>query len=160
MTEIPENFIGLTGTAWTGLSAVATFLAVVVALFLPSYQEYKQNKNILALIKIELDDNYSLLVKTENWKDQEIGGQKLLALDQKIAAAEHIKLKIWNEFKYKLAVYSSKKYEQHKDLIDVLERIADYRTNIIANIEPKKTMATTEIESQIGLFISKYKEAK
>ncbi|MBU0622014.1 MAG: hypothetical protein KJ795_09210 [Gammaproteobacteria bacterium] len=160
MCDISECFIWLNGTAWTGLSAVATFLAVLVALFLPGYQEYKQNQNIVALIEKELEENYSRLVKTENWKDQTINGQSISALSQKFAIAEHISLKIWSEYKYKLAVYSSEEYEKFNAPNDVLDRILDSRKDYLAGIEPEKTRASMEIEKKIDSFLCKCKEVR
>jgi hypothetical protein len=39
-----EKCLGLTLLQWTAISTLATLLAVLVALFLPTYQEFKKNK--------------------------------------------------------------------------------------------------------------------
>jgi hypothetical protein len=145
-----ECFIWLSGATWTGLNTLATFAAVLVALYLPKYQEVRQNKNISILIEKELDGNYALLEKTETMPH----------LEFKVAVAEHISLKIWNEFKFKLAVYSSEKYSKFEDANVVLEKVLVFRSDFLAGVEPKKTMASQVFEREISSFLSKHREMR
>jgi flagellar hook-basal body complex protein FliE len=139
---------------------IATFAAVLVALIFPLYQEHKQNRNILLLIKKELDENYSKLASTEKWSDQTISGQTFSAIDQKIAFVKHIKFKIWSEFKYKLAVYNSDEFEKYKQHNDILEQMTDSINEMIVNPNPATIFACKDgLEAGIKLFIANYKKA-
>ena len=104
MPTVPETFLMLSSTAWTALSSIATFLVVLVALFLPFYQERKKRKNLIELIKDEIKSNSETLEVAQKNKDMAP------------AILREINLNIWEDHKQNLANISSNDYLEFKKI--------------------------------------------
>lgn len=62
----PELFLGLSNTAWTAISSIATFLAVLVALYLPLSERFNRRRKIYKSIENEIRNNFRVLEKIKN----------------------------------------------------------------------------------------------
>lgn len=119
------EFIQLTlasSVFWTAISALATLLAVLVAVFLPFYQKKRDANNRLIAVKIEYERNINLikqLVQQQPFKtdDGEIPAHKL-----NVAMAKNLSLKIWESHWAELSLEHP---EAFKELEGQNLRIAD-----------------------------------
>ena len=104
MPTVPKTFLMLSSTAWTALSSIATFLVVLVALFLPFYQERKKRKNLIELIEDEIKSNSKTLEMAQ--KNEGMAP----------AILREINLNIWEDHKQNLANISSDDYLEFKEI--------------------------------------------
>lgn len=138
-----ETFLHLSSTAWTWLSAIATFLAVLVALFLPFYLEYLKEKNIINLVDQEYKININIIKDAKDSKNKDytnlIKGTPLnieqVILAKQIHILKNLSLNNWKDYKWNIAVNNWKKYldfenknKEISSLIEYYEKVANIKT--------------------------------
>lgn len=93
---------------WDVVSAIATFLAVLVALFIPFYESLQKNKannNIINSIRSELDNNVRLIRKKD------------------IEGIKKVNLSVWNEYKYQIISSNPEFYGKCNDIYIDIDRL-------------------------------------
>jgi len=112
---------------WDAMAAIGTFLAVLTALLLPKWTQHKRNSHIEMLIKAEVEDNLSKikLIHHENFtvRDGPLAGTVLPAAQKNDAVIEFISLKVWDEFKFELAVHRPQEFKKFSKLNENVEQL-------------------------------------
>lgn len=160
-----ETFLYLSSTAWTWLSAIFTFLAVAVALFLPFYLDYLKEKNINNLIEKEYQSNISIIKKAleENNKDYSKSYVWNSEQTYKIVIQAWILSKVnlnnWNDYKLHLAVSDSNKYMYYQEKNWKISELIDY-TNKAQNVFKSWFDEKQMNDINIDIFKTKLNEFK
>ncbi|MCK9439365.1 hypothetical protein M0Q39_04890 [Patescibacteria group bacterium] len=112
---------------WEAVSAIATFLAVVVALFIPyceKLQRDKINTNIIEVVTNELKNNIKLIGKGD------------------MESLKRINLNVWNEYKYQIVMNNPEFYRKcndiYKDIDVLLSSLFNGSIHSLANFDVKK----------------------
>ena len=155
MKENVELFLFLSNTAWTAISSMATLAAVIVALFYPSYQEWRKIKNLIKIIKLEMKKNILLACRAAKEKDV----QSPIQITRENIIAELMKtidMEIWNNKKFYVAEYSSKEY-LHLNRIN--EKLASLHMHALKICEMKgQTPEYAFIAQEVESIISEYEK--
>lgn len=103
---------------FSGIGALATAAAVLVALFLPWFQNKKTLKNILHVLKDELANNEIVLNEAKNIPKggMIVNGIKLQALALYFVKLDHLSVEIWRNHSVQLATLSAKDFSIARDL--------------------------------------------
>jgi hypothetical protein len=108
MANEHETFLFLSGLAWTAISSIATALAVIVALLLPFYLDWKKRKNLSLLIEDEIHRNLDRMKKSDNMKSGKLpNGDTIRKVDIMSAFLVHLDTHIWEQNKQTIAEISS-----------------------------------------------------
>lgn len=137
---------------WVAFAAIGTWLAVLVALFSSSIYKWKNNRHITKLIEAEILGNMGIIknmISKESRKTP--NGIEISAVQNNDALREHINLSLWVEFRYKLAVYNSSKYQKYQDINRHAEAIVD------ATMEPPESRMMLQ-SSEANCFVKNYKK--
>lgn len=128
--EICDTFLCLSSTGWSALSTIVTLVAVLVALFLPAYYEYKKRRNLCTLIEYEILENLKLLIKANLLGNNKIdlGGTSKIKLMTPILV--NLDLQVWNSNNQTIAEISSKKFLKYSDIINQLTNIKKHSEEI------------------------------
>ncbi|MEX1013993.1 MAG: hypothetical protein WDZ80_02425 [Candidatus Paceibacterota bacterium] len=134
---------------WT---AVAAFLAVLVALFSSSISKWKENRRIVKLIEAELRGNVLII---RNMRSRE---PRRLTKDIKVSPAEnndalrtHIDLRLWHKFRYSLAASNPKKYKKYQEINRYAEAI------VKTTMDPPEMRMMLQIDAAKN-FVEKYEK--
>ena len=158
MASEPELFLSLSPTDWSAISSIATFLAVVVALFLPSYYEIKKKQNLVRLIEYELKKNIELIKKAHSLEEGKLEGKVISKLNLMCPVLEHLNLSIWNDCKQSIAEISSAKFLKYTEIIKSIETIKFYAIEIISS--KGQSVFSAFIESEISECLQMYEDLK
>ncbi len=137
---------------WTGLASIGTLAAVLIALFLPTYNEYKRVKRIVKLIEGEILRNYQITKNTS--QEHTITLPDGTKQNYFLSAQETyrlLRLNLWEEYKYKLADDSPQNYEKYQNICQHIEALSKLEQ---VKEELKQLMFNGEIES----FLKKCRE--
>lgn len=112
---------------WSALASLATLAAVLIALFLPSYNENKRIKKIAHLVESEILRNFKITKNTnqEHTLTLPDGKKQKIILSAK-ETTRLIRLNIWEQYKYKLADDSPKHYDKYNDICLHIEALLKY----------------------------------
>jgi hypothetical protein len=141
-----EMFLSLTSTAWSAISAITTFLAVLVALFLPFYYERKKKINLSNLIEVELARNFELLNKANSVGTAQINGQPISRCNLMYPYLAKLDLSVWSENKKTVAEISSNRYLKYSYVTDLIKNIHEHAVEINAKNGESVYIATIEKE--------------
>jgi len=112
---------------WTALASIGTLLAVLIALFLPAYNEKKTIKKITKLVEGEILRNYQITKNTN--QEQTItlpnGNEQKIVLSAQ-ETTRLIQLNLWQQYKYKLADNSPAEYEKYQNICQHIEALSNY----------------------------------
>lgn len=137
---------------WTALASMGTLSAVLIALFLPIYNERKRIKRVVKLIEGEILRNYNITKNTN--KEHTFPFPDGTNVKVTLGAEETyrlLRLNLWEEYKYKLADDSPKDYDRYQDICQHIEALS--RLEHIKQ-EFRSLMFQTEIDS----FLKKCRE--
>jgi uncharacterized protein YggT (Ycf19 family) len=103
---------------WNALSSIATLSAVLVALFMPWWIQYRKANRLERLIRAEIDENLKILKNIIQQKEtvdlpggNHIPGQQLI-----LALAQRIDLKLWHQCKFDLAADRPVSYQKFESV--------------------------------------------
>lgn len=108
---------------WIAFQAVATLLGVMVAIFLPFWQEFSKNNSMESILKAELKENYKTIknaTSTENitLSGGPMDGKSIDPYSRNQAFIPRISLVAWKEFSYRLASTRPKAFFQYNAMYD------------------------------------------
>jgi hypothetical protein len=110
---------------WGAISAIGTLLAIIVALLFPTCSQYNRNNHIERLLEAEIKGNAEKIsqISRENMtlKGGPLNGQMMPALQRNDSLVLHIKLSMWNQFKYELATNRPDSFKKFNDVNDQVE---------------------------------------
>lgn len=137
---------------WTALSAIGTLLAVLIALFLPSFNEYKRVNRIVRLIEGEISRNYRIAKNADSGHDIPFpdGSTHHVVLSAQ-DTARLFKLDLWKEYKYKLADDRPESFEKYQGICQHIDALSDLN-QIHEKLRPVK------FKGEIDLFVKKCQE--
>lgn len=137
---------------WTALSAIGTLLAVLIALFLPSFNEYKRVNRIVRLIEGEISRNYRIAKNADSVHDIPFpdGATHRVVLSAQ-DTARLFKLDLWKEYKYKLADDRPESFEKYQGICQHIDALSDLN-QIHEKWRPVK------FKGEIDLFVKKCQE--
>ena len=111
---------------WTALSAISTFVAVLVAMFLPFYQRRRAAKNRLRAINVELSRNQQILAQLK--KVEPIitpDNKKVPVLIIQVEMAKSLSLTIWQNHWVDLSLEYPKEFHKLNDINLAIKDIQD-----------------------------------
>lgn len=110
---------------WTALASIGTLAAVLIALFLPAYNERKRVKRIAKLIEGEIFRNYQISKNTNQVQTITLpdGTKQKIVLDTQ-ETYKRLRLNLWEEYKYKLADDSPHNYEKYQNICQHIEALS------------------------------------
>jgi len=120
--EYREEFLGFSSTAWSGLGAISTFLAVLVALASPYIFERLKINRLFKLILNEMHSNISLVKTASDAKKCPNPIQVSLELMAN-ASLCNLNLDEWKSHRNTLSTFSAKKYLRIKSVNDQLSEL-------------------------------------
>ena len=148
-----DVFLGLSSTAWSAISSIATVLAVFVALFIPFYYESKRKRNIDNILECELFENYKLLKKAQQCNDGNFRGQPISKIQLMCLVLNTLSVECWKENKKSMAEMSKQMYAKYSEVNSFIEDICKHSNEII---ESKLISSYASIiEKEVDLAISK-----
>ena len=106
-------------TLWSAISAIGTLAAVLVALFLPTIQNYQKIRKITKLINSELSESLTKVLQSENHK----GLLEEHKVPAKIANLQRIQLDIWDAHNNFLLATSPDTFLPYRDIYSLLAHI-------------------------------------
>lgn len=131
MANEPETFLCLSGLAWTAISSIATALAVIVALLLPFYLNWRRRENLRILIEDEIDRNLEWIKMSDQmWGEDPSNGVKFRKVDLLCAGLVHLDTHIWEQNKQTIAEISSQKYLKYLDMEAEISKLKKYAIEI------------------------------
>jgi hypothetical protein len=137
---------------WTALSSIGTLLAVLVALFIPSYNELKRVNRVVRLIEGEITRNYEKAIKADAHHDVQFpGGNKVQIVLKPEDTARLLKLDLWNEYKYKLADHRPEAFVKYQDICRHIESLSDLK-------QVNEDLRSVKFKGEIEPFIQKCRE--
>ena len=102
---------------WAALAALGTTAAVLVALFQPLISNVRLNKRIRNLIESEMKRNYDIVRQMVSDATVTLpGGKKIPANARDDALVPHIKLNLWDEYRYKLASENPESFKRYQEI--------------------------------------------
>lgn len=113
---------------WDALSAIGTLLAVLVALAFPIVESIKSKRRTANLIESEIRRNFLVIRGMRTTESVTLPGPEnivLSALDQHEALRGSIDLRLWEEFRYKLASTSPALFQRYEKINRHAEAILD-----------------------------------
>ena len=114
---------------WSALGAIGTLLAVCVALFFPLISKHFKLKKIRTLLALEIKDNHEQIskMKPADFTSKLPNGQEVPASALNCAYAENVKLRIWDEYRYKIASEKPLLFKQYREIYSHIETIANFK---------------------------------
>ena len=111
---------------WTALAALATLLAVLVALFMPLFSQYVRNNRLERLIKAEMDHNLKVIRNFVSKDPLELpDGKTVSPITRNNELVRHIDLRLWREYRYELAGDRPHSFEKFNSINRYAEAIID-----------------------------------
>lgn len=110
---------------WTAFSAIATFCAVLVALFLPIFTNYRKYINMKKVIYMEFYENCSILGKISDWNETTTLNNNPVPTGylKNIAYLNELNLSFWNKYKFEISIRDINIYNDLKEYISNIEKI-------------------------------------
>ncbi len=152
-----ETFMYISSIGWSWISAISTFLAVIIALAMPFILEYRKNKNILKIIEKEYESNYNLIKNANNTSNKQFSNVQNdfpeinidgLTIEYKINTLFNINLINWDLYKNILASSNSDKYLYYQEKNKVIQELKEYakkiKNNSTNNISEKEMYIINE----------------
>ncbi|WP_448875332.1 hypothetical protein [Desulfobulbus propionicus] len=138
---------------WNALSSIATLSAVLVALFMPWWIQYRRANRLERLIRAEIDENLKKLKNIIQQKEtiDLPGGNHIPGQQLKLALAQRIDLKLWHQCKFELAADRPESYEKFESVNAHAEDILN-----IPN-QPPQLQVLILNDSAVS-FVKRYKE--
>ncbi len=121
---------------WAAFAALSTTAAVLVALFQPYISNVRLNKRICNLIESEMKRNYDIVRQMVS--DAAVilpGGARIPANQRDDALVPHIKLNLWDEYRYKLASDNPESFKRYQEI----NRKAEAILNVSSESEPLRS---------------------
>lgn len=113
---------------WSALGAIGTLLAVCVAVFYPMVTTRLKIIKMKNLIESEIKDNYQIVKNMVSKEDTTLpGGIKITAAQRNNELASHVKTRIWEEYRYKIASEEPEQYEKYSSINRYIEAIKSDR---------------------------------
>lgn len=137
---------------WTALASIGTLAAVLIALFLPAYNERKRVKNIAKLIEGEISRNYQITKNTNNEHTITLpdGNEQKIVLGAE-ETYRLLRLNLWKEYKYKLADDSPQDYEKYQNICQHIEALSKLE-------QVKEEFRPIMFQGEIDSFLKKCRE--
>lgn len=131
---------------WIAFQAIATLLGVMVAIFLPFWQEFTKNNSMESILKAELRENYRTIknaTSTENivLKGSPMDGTSIDPYSRNQALMPSISLIAWKEFSYHLASTRPKAFLQYNAMYDQVKVFVDPQSEDVSIRLVLQTMA-------------------
>ncbi|MBO8084959.1 MAG: hypothetical protein J7D61_02860 [Marichromatium sp.] len=104
---------------WNAMSAIGTFTAVLTALFLPAFREYRKKSRIEKLLNIEIEDCMKEVSSSE--KNDGIPPSQATAL--RIAFLSRMNTEAWETNKNYLLSSDPKRYFPYRNIYKVINNI-------------------------------------
>lgn len=137
---------------WTALAAVGTLAAVIIALFSSIISTWRSNRRIAKLIEAELLGNMQIIRNMRAKESRKFpNGMEVSAVQNNDALRGHIDLRIWHEFRYKLAASNPSKYQEYQNINCYAEAIVD------ATMEPPEMRMMLQIH-EASSFIENHEK--
>lgn len=118
-----EIFLGLSDTAWTAISSIATVCAVLVALYFPVSDRFSRKQKIYRTIEAEIRRNISVLGKAKgNYLGPIVGA----AVPRSVTAAFQLRaidLSYWDDNRQFVSETSLKRYSQYSSINNDLREL-------------------------------------
>jgi len=151
-TLTPEVF-------WTALASIGTLFAVLVALFMPGFRQYRRNNRIKRHVLAEMQENMRIIrnMTLEDPKElpDEHNGIKHIGPDVIMnSLTERIDLSIWRQYRYELAEYRPKSYEKYQSV----NRFAEAIIGTLFDPTMNQTMRLAVQKGEAISFISEYEK--
>ena len=109
---------------WTAFSAIATFCAVLVALFLPIFTNYRKYLKMKKVIYMEFYENCSILGKIGYWNKTSLDNNPVATgYLINIAYLNELNLSFWNKYKFEISIRDINIYNDLKKYINYIEKI-------------------------------------
>lgn len=109
---------------WNALAAIGTLLAVAVALFLPTFNQYLRNNRIERLLKAEVQGNLKIIKNMTSQESRHLpGGQEISASMNNNALVLQIDIHLWHQFRYELAGERPESFEKFSSVFMRAESI-------------------------------------
>lgn len=110
---------------WTAFSAIATFCAVLVALFLPIFTNYRKYSNMKKVIYMEFYENCSILGKIGDWNESTTLNNDFIPTGylKNMAYVNELNLSFWNKYKFEISIRDITIYNELKEYISDIEKI-------------------------------------
>ena len=137
---------------WSALASLGTLAAVLVALFLPIYNERKRIRRVKKLIEGEISRNYKITQNTNNEHTIKLPN----GINTKIILGPEernrlLRLNLWEEYKYKLADDSPQDYESYQNICQHIEALSKLE-------QVKEELRPIMFQSEIDSFLKKCRE--
>jgi hypothetical protein len=158
MPNQPETFIFISSITWSAISSIATFSAVIVALFLPLYFEHKKKKNIGNTVELETQYNLDLLIKGDDCKEGDYNGTKISKINFMCPVLINLRIDIWKENKQTIAEISDELFKKYYEINNLINIIIEHANDIISKKSQSAWVVT--IEEEVKICIEKIKKIK
>jgi len=137
---------------WTALASLGTLAAVLVALFLPMYNERKRIKKVKKLIEGEILRNYQITKNTNNEHTITLpNGTNTKVVLRPDETYRLLRLNLWEEYKYKLADDSPQVYETYQNICQHIEALSKLE-------QVKEEFRPIMFQCEINSFLKKCRE--
>ena len=139
---------------WTALASIGTLLAILVALFMPTFTQYFKNKRIEKLFLAELKGNLQVIKNMTSREDRTLpNNHRVSAIQNNNALVSHIDLRLWHQYRYELAASRPDLYENFHSVYRFAEAILDSQENV-----PNEAMRLMLQTDEASSFVSTYEE--
>ena len=116
MNILSDYFLGLSSTAWTAISSIATAGALIVALFLPFYEKISRRYRIYKNISYELLKNFDVINKAKQKKESVANKNDLTKEVEICYLLGQINTDYWDNNKQYISEASLKRYNKYCDI--------------------------------------------
>lgn len=149
-----ETFLYLDSIGWSGLSSIATFLAVLVALFIPLVSSRLRLKNIRKALHVESTYNFNQIQYALKSKGSSLINNAIPFGVSLSAYLKHIRIDVWQYHNVTLAENSSKIFSYYYDYNNRLKQIKE-NSMMITN-DNANPLIPFILEKQFHSLVVKY----
>jgi hypothetical protein len=145
MQENIDLFIGLSNTAWTALSSIATFCAVALALWFPISEKISRRSKVYRTIENEISENFLVLEKAKNPSNRFMDLSKAPKHIITGYTLDQINTSYWDQNKQYVSESSLKRYNEYRRINKDLNELKDFAKELLSSEEYHDHLEKIEI---------------
>jgi len=138
MTDQTEMFFGLSNTAWTAISSLSTFLAVLVALYFPISEKLGRRKKIYRTIENEIRKNFCVLEKAKTNHLAALVGPNVPKYVMIAFSMGQINIDYWEVNRQFVSEASRKRYDEYSEVNNDLKDLKLFAQELLVDSEDTK----------------------